>query len=108
MATAPMGGATTPARPTIAWFRPPTRDRCFSGTIIEVAAAMAGQWNAEPDARTARTARTCQTSTIPRANRTASTTVAPAMSESDAIITLRLCHLSTNVPAMGPSTICGA
>jgi hypothetical protein len=43
---------TIPAAPHSAWFKPATRDRCFSGTISGVEACIAGQWKAPPAART--------------------------------------------------------
>jgi len=38
--------------PFMVWLRPATRVRCFSGTMSEVEACMAGQWKLPPTART--------------------------------------------------------
>ena len=50
--SAPNGGATIAPIPCSAWFSPATRDRCLSGTISEVEACIAGQWNAAQAERT--------------------------------------------------------
>ncbi len=50
---APRIGATTFSAPLIDWFRPATRGRCSLGTMSEVEAAIAGQWNPLPTERIA-------------------------------------------------------
>jgi hypothetical protein len=49
----------------------------------------------------------CQTSTLPAAKSSISTTVAAAMDESATIMIRRRFHRSTSAPTNGPSTICG-
>ena len=49
--SAPRGGETMFMAPCNVWLRPATRARCFSGTMSEVEACIAGQWNPPAVAR---------------------------------------------------------
>ena len=96
-----------PSAPHSIWFKPWMRDRCCLGTIKEVEACMAGQWNAPAQERMNKIRNTCQTCTQPRANNPASTPAATAPTPSATIIVMRRFQRSTRTPARGASSTCG-
>ena len=51
IANAPSGGPTMLTTPCSVWLKPETRAKCSLGTISEVEACIAGQWNAPPSER---------------------------------------------------------
>ena len=62
---APRGGATMFARPMRLWFRPATLLRFSFGTMMEVVACMAVQWNAPPIERTNMATKMCHICMVP-------------------------------------------
>ncbi len=105
--SAPRGGEMMFMTPASVWLTPATRARCFSGTISEVDACMAGHWNAPTLERKNMMVYTCQTCIRPAANKQISPRVARAIKLSAAIMMARRFQRSTNVPAKGPMNTCG-
>ncbi|KAF5065839.1 hypothetical protein DSECCO2_270060 [anaerobic digester metagenome] len=82
-------------RPNMAWFSPPILPRWRSGTIMEVAACMAGQWNPDTVARPNMARSTIHTSAVPARNASISNKAMREIRESAAIMVRRRFQRST-------------